>query len=35
MLRLATPADKDVHWRLPTKVVTSCTTVGGDHELRA
>jgi hypothetical protein len=33
--RLTTPPDKDVHWRLPTKVVTSWTAVGGDHELRA
>jgi hypothetical protein len=35
MLRLATPADRDVRWRLQTKVITSWTTVGGDHELRA
>ncbi len=35
MLKLTTPADKDVCWRLPTKVVTSWTAVGGDHELRA
>jgi hypothetical protein len=35
MLRLTTPAVKDVCWRLPTKVVTSWTAVGEDHELRA
>jgi hypothetical protein len=35
VLKLTTPADKDVCWRLPTKVVTSWTAVGGDHELRA
>ena len=35
MFRLTTPADKDVRWRLPTKVITSWTTIGGDHELRA
>ncbi len=35
VLRLTTPADENVRWRLPTKVVTSWTAIGGDHELRA
>ncbi len=33
MLRLTTPVDKNVCWRLPTKAITSWAAVGGDHEL--